>query len=101
MSERVLIVDDDPSFRRVVDYTLTEAGYETTDNPSLRTSNDAPYDGHPTMAGVTVTQLLVDGGQRSGRNQRASVNRELSEIAQQSAMQQWLASALRAPLCSS
>ena len=30
MNERILIVDDDPSFRRVVDYTLKEAGYETT-----------------------------------------------------------------------
>lgn len=30
MSEHILIVDDDPSFRRVVDYTLKEAGYETT-----------------------------------------------------------------------
>ncbi len=30
MKERILIVDDDPSFRRVVDYTLKEAGYETT-----------------------------------------------------------------------
>ena len=30
MKEHILIVDDDPSFRRVVDYTLKEAGYETT-----------------------------------------------------------------------
>jgi len=29
MPDRVLIVDDDPSFRRVVDYTLQDAGYET------------------------------------------------------------------------
>jgi two-component system NtrC family response regulator len=30
MTEKILIVDDDASFRRVVDYTLKEEGYETT-----------------------------------------------------------------------
>ena len=30
MKGHILVVDDDPSFRRVVDYTLKEAGYETT-----------------------------------------------------------------------
>ena len=30
MTEKILIVDDDASFRRVVDYTLKEQGYETT-----------------------------------------------------------------------
>lgn len=30
MSEKILIVDDDLSFRRVVQYTLKEEGYETT-----------------------------------------------------------------------
>lgn len=30
MSERILIVDDDPSFRRVVEYSLQEQGYETS-----------------------------------------------------------------------
>ena len=30
MKGHILIVDDDPSFRHVVDYTLKEAGYETT-----------------------------------------------------------------------
>jgi two-component system NtrC family response regulator len=29
MSEKILVVDDDASFRRVVDYTLGEEGYET------------------------------------------------------------------------
>jgi two-component system NtrC family response regulator len=29
MSEKILIVDDDASFRRVIDYTLQEEGYET------------------------------------------------------------------------
>lgn len=29
MSEKILVVDDDASFRRVVDYTLQEEGYET------------------------------------------------------------------------
>ena len=29
MSEKILIVDDDASFRRVVEYTLKEEGYET------------------------------------------------------------------------
>jgi two-component system NtrC family response regulator len=30
MIEKILVVDDDASFRRVVDYTLKEEGYETT-----------------------------------------------------------------------
>jgi CheY-like chemotaxis protein len=30
MSEKILIVDDDASFRRIVDYTLKEEGYQTT-----------------------------------------------------------------------
>jgi two-component system NtrC family response regulator len=30
MTEKILIVDDDASFRRVVDYTLKEEGYDTT-----------------------------------------------------------------------
>ena len=30
MTEKILIVDDDASFRRVVDYTLKEEGYQTT-----------------------------------------------------------------------
>jgi DNA-binding NtrC family response regulator len=30
MTEKILVVDDDASFRRVVDYTLKEEGYETT-----------------------------------------------------------------------
>ena len=30
MSQKILIVDDDASFRRIVDYTLKEEGYKTT-----------------------------------------------------------------------
>ncbi|MFQ5793072.1 MAG: sigma-54-dependent transcriptional regulator, partial [Acidobacteriota bacterium] len=30
MTEHILIADDDPSFRRIVDYTLQEEGYQTT-----------------------------------------------------------------------
>ncbi|MGB0748895.1 MAG: TolC family outer membrane protein [Magnetospiraceae bacterium] len=67
-----------------------EAGYETTNNPSLRTTDDAPFEGNPTMAEISLTQLLVDGGQRSGRNARAQVNHDLSLIAQDSTTQQLL-----------
>ena len=30
MTEKILILDDDPSFRRIVEYTLREEGYETS-----------------------------------------------------------------------
>ncbi len=40
-AERILIVDDDASFRRIVEYTLQEAGFETTSCGDPKAALDA------------------------------------------------------------
>lgn len=74
-----------------------EYGIEETDNPSIRREysrvgmpSRSTLETHPSMVGLTVNQLLIDGGQRSGRNERAKTNIELSHIAYDSAVQKLL-----------
>jgi len=64
MKEKILILDDDPSFRRIVEYTLHEEGYETSAFGDAEAALDALLDAEfalvisdmrmPEMSGLEV-----------------------------------------------
>jgi len=56
MTENVLIVDDDASFRRVVDYTLKEEGYETVTFGDAEKALQAFLDAHFSLV---ITDMMM------------------------------------------
>jgi two-component system NtrC family response regulator len=58
MSERILIVDDDASFRRVVEFTLREEGYETA---AFGDSEEALQSFLSSECSLVVTDMLMPG----------------------------------------
>ncbi|GMR22677.1 MAG: sigma-54 dependent transcriptional regulator [Acidobacteriota bacterium] len=64
MTDKILILDDDPSFRRIVEYTLREEGYETSAFGDAEAALDALLDAEfalvisdmrmPEMSGLEV-----------------------------------------------
>jgi DNA-binding NtrC family response regulator len=61
MKEKILIIDDDPSFRRVLEYNLTEEGYEvyvaTSGGDGLRAFDEH----HPPLVITDLKMPGVDG----------------------------------------
>jgi DNA-binding NtrC family response regulator len=58
MTERILIVDDDASFRRVVEFTLQEEGYETA---ALGDAEEALHAFLDAEFSLVVTDMLMPG----------------------------------------
>ncbi len=70
MKENILVVDDDPSFRRVVDFTLKEEGYEPTLAANGREAREL-FDGGDFSAVITDVLMPEVSGLELLRELRA------------------------------
>ena len=72
---RVLVIDDDPSIRRVVGYVLSDEGYQVDEAPNGELALEAIERRHPDLILLDMKMPVMDGWEFARRYRERHGNR--------------------------